>query len=66
MSNNALKHSPLPDDDQLISCNTCLDSVPLSEAQVSEAEEYITYFCGLDCYDTWIHQKQNQPHSDKK
>ena len=58
MSNVALKHSPLPDDKQLISCQTCLDSVPLSESKISEAEEYVAYFCGLECYDLWIHQKQ--------
>ena len=54
----ALKHSPLPDDEQLISCQTCLDSVPPSESKISEVEEYVTYFCGLECYDLWIHQKQ--------
>ncbi|RDH82660.1 MAG: hypothetical protein DIZ80_10290 [endosymbiont of Galathealinum brachiosum] len=58
MSELALKHSPLPDDDQLISCQTCLDSVPLSESQISEAEEYVAYFCGLECYDLWVHQNQ--------
>ena len=58
MLNAALKHSPLPDDEQLISCKTCLESVPLSESKISEAEEYIAYFCGLECYDLWKHQKQ--------
>ena len=58
MFSNALKYSPLPDDEQLISCKTCLESVPLSESHISEAEEYIAYFCGLECYDLWIHQKQ--------
>lgn len=61
MSNEALKYSPLPGDDQLISCQTCLESVPLSESQISEAEEYVAYFCGLECYDLWVHQKQQDP-----
>ncbi|MCW9046503.1 MAG: DUF3330 domain-containing protein [Gammaproteobacteria bacterium] len=58
MLNTAFKHSPLPDDEQLISCKICMEFVPLSESQISEAEEYIAYFCGLECYDLWKHQKQ--------
>jgi uncharacterized protein DUF3330 len=58
MSNTALNPSTLPDEDQLISCEICLKSIPLSESGVSEAEEYFAYFCGLECYDLWVHQKQ--------
>lgn len=50
----------LPHDDQLISCEICLKNIPLSEADSSEAEEYIAYFCGLECYDTWLHNQQQQ------
>jgi len=60
MSNTALKYSSLPDEEQLISCKTCLDSVPLSESQIAEAEEYVAYFCGLECYDLWIHQQKKE------
>lgn len=65
MSNTALQHSPLPDDEQLISCKTCLESVPLSESKISEAEDYVTYFCGLECYDLWIHQQQVEKDNKK-
>ena len=65
MLDNALKYSSLPDEEQLISCKTCLDSVPISESQIPEAEEYVAYFCGLDCYDLWIHQKKIDVKSDK-
>jgi len=65
MFNTATQHSTLPDDDQLISCKTCLESVPLSESQISEAEDYIAYFCGLECYDLWIHQQQTEKVSTK-
>jgi len=34
-------------------CNTCQREVPLSEAVVPEATDYVVYFCGLDCYDRW-------------
>lgn len=56
MSSNTLEKIALPEDDQLINCETCIKSVPISEAHITEAEEYIAYFCGLDCYDKWSHQ----------
>lgn len=34
-------------------CNTCHHEVPLSEAVVAEAVDYVVYFCGLECYDRW-------------
>ena len=51
----------LPSEDQQLSCELCLKSVPLSESEISEAEDYIAYFCGLDCYDIWRHQKNKEP-----
>lgn len=51
----------LPHDDQIISCEICLKSVPVSEADFTEAEEYIAYFCGLECYDIWRHTKSTDP-----
>jgi len=48
----------LPGDEQRIDYNTCLKSIPGSEIKSLEAMEYITYFCGLDCYDRWIKQQK--------
>ena len=52
--------SPAPDrprkPDTNISCNECKKNVPLSEARSVEAEDYVLYFCGLECSDRW-HQK---------
>ena len=36
-----------------VSCNTCEHEVPVSEAVVPEAVDYVMYFCGLDCYERW-------------
>jgi len=47
----------LPTDEQLVSCKLCLESVPLSESEISEAEDYVAYFCGLECYDVWKKQR---------
>ena len=37
-------------------CNVCEYEVPLSEAVVPEATDYMVYFCGLDCYERWRSQ----------
>jgi len=34
-------------------CAVCECEVPLSEAVVPEASDYVAYFCGLECYDRW-------------
>ena len=60
MSNKASNLSTLPTDEQRVTCEVCIDSIPLSESNIMEAEEYIAYFCGLECFDTWVHQK-DQP-----
>lgn len=42
-----------------ISCDVCRKEVPLSEAVVPEAKDYVAHFCGLDCYEQW--KKQGVP-----
>jgi len=37
----------------LVSCQICLHEIPLSEAVVPEASDYVAYFCSLDCYAAW-------------
>jgi hypothetical protein len=34
-------------------CAVCRHEVPLSEAVVPEATDYLIYLCGLDCYQQW-------------
>jgi len=57
LSHKDHSHDNLPKDEQLLSCELCLKSIPLSESEISEAEDYVAYFCGLECYDIWRHQK---------
>ena len=45
-----------PSEIDKISCDICRKEVPLSEAMVPEAEEYVAHFCGLDCYTQWKEQ----------
>lgn len=53
MANQLTSDNTLPTDEQLVSCKLCLESVPLSESEIPEAEDYVAYFCGLECYDVW-------------
>ena len=41
-----------------VSCEVCLKEIPRDEAQASETEEYVAYFCGLDCYELWKNRQQ--------
>ena len=43
------KRSPL----EITPCAQCGKEVPLSEAKVAEAVDYVAYFCGLQCYAKW-------------
>jgi hypothetical protein len=37
-----------------ISCAECRAEVPISEAVVAEATDYVVYLCGLECYQRWL------------
>lgn len=50
----------LPDDTQRLSCEICLKSIPLTESEMSEVEDYVAYFCGLECYELWRNQKLSE------
>ena len=36
-------------------CEICLKEVPITEATVPEASDYVVHFCGLECYAKWNH-----------
>lgn len=38
---------------QLIDCSICLKEIPESEAKIFEAQDYLQYYCGLECYQQW-------------
>ena len=37
----------------LVSCAVCLSEIPYDESSVVEVEDYVLYFCGLECYQLW-------------
>ncbi|OGT14381.1 MAG: hypothetical protein A2342_04085 [Gallionellales bacterium RIFOXYB12_FULL_54_9] len=46
---------------EMISCEICCKEVPLSEATIPEAVDYIAHFCGLECYSKWRQQADPIP-----
>lgn len=42
-----------------VPCDVCRKEVPLSSAVIPEAEDYVAYFCGLECYEKWKQQSGN-------
>jgi len=36
-----------------VSCHYCRKHLPKDQALQPEAEEYVMYFCGLECYEAW-------------
>lgn len=36
-----------------VACQLCLREIPLTEAVMPEATDYVVYFCGLECYEKW-------------
>ena len=36
-----------------LACAVCEHEVPISEAVIPEATDYVVYLCGLDCYQRW-------------
>jgi hypothetical protein len=45
-----------PIDVERVASEICFREVPVSEATVPEATDYVVYFCGLDCYELWKRQ----------
>jgi hypothetical protein len=48
---------------ELLACEICLKEIPQSESEIPEATDYVSHFCGLECYDLW--NKQDQPATTK-
>ncbi|HWR76144.1 MAG TPA: DUF3330 domain-containing protein [Thiobacillus sp.] len=40
----------------VVSCEVCLKEVPADAVKVTDAQDYVHHFCGLDCLEAW--QKQ--------
>lgn len=45
--------SDKPVEVERVVCEICLKEVPITEATVPEATDYVAHFCGLECYEKW-------------
>ena len=51
---------------EMVSCAICRKEIPLNEAVIPEASDYMAYFCGLECYAKWKQQSERSgQHSGK-
>lgn len=51
---------PVSPEPGVLSCELCLKEIPVSEAKMEEAVDYVVYFCGLECYQQWLTQRPEQ------
>lgn len=48
------------DDYSMIPCETCLKEIPKDLAHTEEADEYVLYFCGLECHGKWQKEAEKE------
>lgn len=41
---------------EVLHCAVCLKEVPPDAINVVDAQDYVQYFCGLDCLERWQEQ----------
>jgi hypothetical protein len=55
----------------VVSCAVCLKEVPADSIHVTDAQDYVHHFCGLDCLEIWQEQaalgggQSGPPRSDR-
>ncbi len=50
---------------EIVSCAVCSKEIPLSEALIPEASDYMVYFCGLECYAKWKKRSESSGQQGK-
>ena len=49
------------EESETVPCDVCLKEIPRSEAQISEVDDYVLHFCGIECYDKWHKENGENP-----
>ena len=55
-----------PIDAERVTCEVCLKEISKSEALGPEATDYVVYFCGLECHESWKGQRAKLTEQAKK
>lgn len=58
-----MSETKTPVQDQLVQCDVCLKEIPASDSKNVEASDYVSHFCGLECYDKWRKQPEAEESS---
>jgi len=40
-------------ENEQLECNVCLREIPRTVGNSVEGDEYVSHYCGLDCYQKW-------------
>ena len=48
-----------PKEPEHVSCDICMNEIPIDEANSFEAQDYVVHFCGLECFEKWKKKKQS-------
>lgn len=49
----AAEPRPRPEPPKQVSCEACMRQLIREDAYRSESEDYVLWFCGLNCFETW-------------
>ena len=44
----------------MVTCAVCLKEVPADAVKITDAQDYVLHFCGLDCLDVWRKQAETR------
>ncbi|MFZ5594553.1 MAG: DUF3330 domain-containing protein [Pseudomonadota bacterium] len=55
-----MQPKPSAEQEGMLSCEVCLKEIPASAAKSCEAEDYVHYFCGAECFEKWL---KKAPHN---
>lgn len=50
--------APCSDEDtcSVVSCAVCLKEIPADAVRLTDTQDYVHHFCGLDCLEAWRRQ----------
>ena len=44
---------PRADDCETLRCEICTKEIPAEDMHSAEVDNYVVYYCGVECYEKW-------------